>query len=76
MLFIAVLMMYRANECNEENRLYSMISRWMDTDLGQSWRKLATAVGKVRRNNAGPVVEDRLLKSIGIQPGNFVHYSI
>lgn len=68
--------MCRADERNEEDRLYSMITRWMNTDLGQSWRKLATAVGKVRRDNAGPVVEDRLLKNIGIQPGNFVHYDI
>ena len=67
--------MCRANEHDAGGRLYSMITRWMNNDLGHSWRKLAAAVGKVRQDNAGPVVEDRLLKSVGLQPGNFIHYN-
>ena len=61
----------RANERNEEDRLSSMITRWLNHDLECSWSKLATAVKGMRRKHAGPVVAKKLLQSIGLESGTY-----
>ena len=61
----------RTNERNEEDRLCSMITRWLNHDLECSWNKLATAVKRMRRKHAGPVVAKKLLQSIGLVSGTY-----
>lgn len=60
---------YRADEQYEKDRLFSLITMWLNHDLECSWNKLATAVGGVRRKYAGPGVAKRLQQSIGLGPG-------
>lgn len=61
----------RANEHNEQDRLSSMITRWLNHDLECSWSKLATAVKGMRRKHAGPGVAKKLLQSIGLRSGMY-----
>ena len=63
---------HRVDKCNEQDRLSSLIGKWINHDLECSWDKLATAVGRIRREHAGPGVAKRLRQSI--EPGSGTLY--
>ena len=63
---------HRADEKDEDSRLLSLITRWMNHDLECSLTKLATAVGKVRGKHAGPAVAKRFLQKMRFEPGTYV----